>query len=182
MDKPMKERKPMTPEQLEVLKARLMKARDAKLARVKGAVAVKDEVVKQIPITKVVNEIVKEIPFETLLPTKRIPKPRPVKQPAIIPFETPLPKPKPHGMGWKMPNSDPIDIPQKKDKERYMKLIYYKEPSKSVMKKLNKLQDSSSESDESSDEEPERQEPVNTRKPINNEDEYYKQLAKKFYS
>ena len=165
MEQPIKPKRELTPEQLEALKARLIKARDAKLARVKGAVAVKDEP-KQI--TKVVNEIVKEIGFEEPLPTKRIPKPKPVKQPAIIPFETPLPKPKPHGMGWKMPNSDPIDIPQKKDKERYMKLIYYKEPSKSVMKKLNKLQDSSSESDESSDEEPERQEPVNTRKPINN--------------
>ena len=133
MEQPIKERKPMTPEQLEVLKARLMKARDAKLARVKGAVAVKDEVIKQIPITKVVNEIVKEIPFETLLPTKRIPKPRPVKQPAIIPFETPLPKPKPHGMGWKMPNSDPIDIPQKKDKNRFCKIVYYSEPSKKTL-------------------------------------------------
>ena len=36
MEQPIKERKPMTPEQLEVLNARLMKARDAKLARVKA--------------------------------------------------------------------------------------------------------------------------------------------------
>ena len=178
MDKPMKERKPMTPEQLEVLKNRLMKARDAKLARVKGAV--KDEVVKQIPITKVVNEIVKEIPFETLLPTKRIPKKRvPVKQPAIIPFEIPLPTkrlPKPK-------QTEPIDIPQKKDKNRFCKIVYYSEPSKKTIKKLNKIQDSSSsDSSSESDEEPERQQPVNTRQPVNNEDEYYKQLAKKFYS
>ncbi len=181
MEQPIKERKPMTPEQLEALKARLMKARDAKLARVKGAVAVKDEVIKQIPITKVVNEIVKELPFDKPLPKKRIPKPKPVKQPDIIPFEEPLPKPKPHGMGWKMPNSEPIDIPQKKDKNRFCKIVYYSEPSKKTLKKLNKIQDSSSSESESSDE-PERQEPVNTRQPISNEDEYYKQLAKKFYS
>ncbi len=181
MEQPIKPKRELTPEQLEALKDRLIKARDAKLARVKGAV--KDEP-KQI--TKVVNEIVKEIGFEEPLPTKRIPKPKPVKQPAIIPFETLLPTkrlPKPHGMGWKMPQSEPVDIPQKKDKnkDRYMKLIYYKEPSKAVMKKLNKLQDSSSSESESSDE-PERQEPVNTRQPISNEDEYYKQLARKFYS
>ena len=120
MEKPVKERKPMTPEQLEVLKARLMKARDAKLARVNGAV--KDQV-KQIPITKVVNEIVKELPFDKPLPKKRIPKPKPVKQPDIIPFEEELPKPKPK-------QSDPIDIPQKKDKNRFCKIVYYSEPSK----------------------------------------------------
>ena len=171
MEKPVKERKPMTPEQLEVLKARLMKARDAKLARVNGAV--KDQV-KQIPITKVVNEIVKELPFDKPLPKKRIPKPKPVKQPDIIPFEEELPKPKPK-------QSDPIDIPQKKDKNRFCKIVYYSEPSKKTLKKLNKIQDSSSSESESSDEEPERQQPITIRQPVNNEDEYYKQLAKKFY-
>ena len=178
MDKPIKERKPMTPEQLEVLKNRLMKARDAKLARVKGAVAVKDEVVKQIPITKVVNEIVKEIPFDKPLPKKRIPKPKPIITPDIIPFEEPLPAkrlPKPK-------HTEPIDIPPKKDKNRFCKIVYYSEPSKKTLKKLNKIQDSSSSESESSDEEPERQQPVNTRQPVNNEDEYYKQLSRKFYS
>jgi hypothetical protein len=172
MEKPVKERKPMTPEQLEVLKARLMKARDAKLARVNGAV--KDQV-KQIPITKVVNEIVKELPFDKPLPKKRIPKPKPVKQPDIIPFEEELPKPKPK-------QSDPIDIPQKKDKNRFCKIVYYSEPSKKTLKKLNKIQDSSSSESESSDEEPERQQPITIRQPVNNEDEYYKSLARKFYS
>ena len=108
MEQPIKERKPMTPEQLEVLKARLMKARDAKLAKVKGAV--KDEVIKQIPINKVVNEIVKELPFDVELPKKRVPKPRPIQQPDIIPFEVPLPTkrlPKPK-------QTEPIDIPPKK--------------------------------------------------------------------
>ena len=174
MDKTIKERKPMSSEQLEVLKARLIKARDAKLKRVKGAVAVKDEP-KHLPITKVVDEIVKELPFEVELPKKRVPKPKPVKQPEIIPFEKELPTkrlPKPK-------QNEPINFPPKKD--RYMKLIYYKEPSKAVMKKLNKFQDSSSESNESSDEEPERQQPVTSRQPVHNEDQYYKELAKKFY-
>ena len=175
MEQPIKERKPMTPEQLEALKARLMKARDAKLARVKGAV--KDEVIKQIPITKVVNEIVKELPFDKPLPKKRIPKPKPIITPDIIPFEEPLPTkrlPKPK-------QSDPIDIPQKKDKNRFCKIVYYSEPSKKTLKKLNKIQDSSSSESDSSDEEPERQQPITVR-PVNNEEEYYKQLARKFYS
>ncbi len=173
----MKERKPMTPEQLEVLKARLMKARDAKLARVKGAS--KDEVIKQIPITKVVDEIVKELPFEKPLPKKRVPKPKTQPQPEVIPFEEPLPKPKPHGMGWKMPKSEPIDIPQKKEKDRFMKLVYYKEPSKKTLKKLEKLQESSSSSsDENSDDEA----PVVRQQQVsNNEDDYYRALAKRLY-
>ena len=178
MDKQMKERKPMSSEQLEVLKARLIKARDAKLARVKGAV--KDEVIKQIPITKVVNEIAKEIPFEKPLPKKRVPKPKQQPQPDVIPFEEPLPKPKPHGMGWKMPKSEPVDIPQKKDKDRFMKLVYYKEPSKKTLKKLEKLQESSCSSDENSsdDEAPVvRQQQVSN----NNEDDYYRALAKRLY-
>ena len=161
MEQQAKPKKEMTAEQLEILKARLMKAREAKLTRdnkryvankeqikeeglkkrtmnkVKALVskgAVKEEELKeilpkkeeekkeepkQIPITNVVNEIVKEIPFEKPLPKKRVPKPKPVEQPAEIPFEEPLPKSKPHGMGWKYP-ADPIDIPKKKEKDRFM--------------------------------------------------------------
>jgi hypothetical protein len=212
MEQQAKPKKEMTPEQLEILKARLMKAREAKLTRdnkryvankeqikeeglkkrtmnkVKALVskgAVKEEELKdilpkkeepkQIPITNVVNEIVKEIPFEKPLPKKRVPKPKPVEQPAEIPFEEPLPKSKPHGMGWKYP-ADPIDIPKKKDKDKFMKLVYYKEPSKKTLKKLEKLQESSS-SDESSseDEAPVRQQQVS------NEDDYYRALARKLY-
>ena len=221
MEQPIKERKPMTPEQLEVLKARLMKAREAKLTRdnkryvankeqikeeglkkrtmnkVKALVskgAVKEEELKeilpkkeepkQIPINKVVDEIVKEVPFEKPLPKKRVPKPKPEPQPDVIPFEEPLPKPKqrPHGMGWKYP-ADPIDIP-KKDKNRFCKIVYYSEPSKKTLKKLNKIQDSSSsESESESDDEPVRQ-PVATTKqqPANDEDAYYRALAKRLYS
>lgn len=177
MEQPIKPKKVMTPEQLEILKARLMKARDAKIARTKGATK---EEPKQIPIKNVVNEIVKETPFEKPLPKKRIPKPKPVKQPDVIPFEEPLPTP----MGWKMPPpSDPINIP-KKDKNRFCKIVYYSEPSKKTLKKLNKIQDSSSsESESESDDEPVRQ-PVATTKPqpVNDEDAYYRALAKRLYS
>jgi hypothetical protein len=178
MEQTIKPKKVMTAEQLEILKARLLKARDAKIARTKGAVkgAVKEEAVKQIPITNVVNEIVKEMPFEKPLPKKRVPKPKPVEQPLEIPFEKELPKPKPHGMGWKYP-ADPIDIPKKKEKERFMKLVYYKEPSKATMKKLSKMQSSSSESESSSEDEA----PVVRKPQTNDEDEYYKALAKRLY-
>jgi hypothetical protein len=181
MEQPIKPKRQLSPEQLEALKTRLIKARDAKIARTKGATK---EEPKQIPITNVVNEIVKEMPFEKPLPKKRIPKPKPVKQPDVIPFEEELPKPKPHGLGWKMPPpSDPINIP-KKDKNRFCKIVYYSEPSKKTIKKLNKIQDSSSsESESESDDEPVRQ-PVLTAKPqpVSDEDAYYRALAKRLYS
>ena len=204
MDKPIKPKRELTPEQLEALKARLMKARQAKLDNDKASYnsnkeqikeeglkkrtlskmktlvskgAVKDEELKeilpkQIPINTVVNEIVKELPFDEPLPTKRIPKPKPVKQPDIIPFEQELPT-------KRLPKAKPIDIPQKKDKDRFLKIVYYKEPSKKAMKKLEKLQaDSSSESDSDSDDEP----PVVRGYQNNSEEDYYRQLAKKFYN
>lgn len=215
MEQQARPKKEMTPEQLEILKARLMKAREAKLTRdnkryvankeqikeeglkkrtmnkvkalvSKGAVKEeelkeilpkKEEEPKQIPINKVVDDIVKEVPFEKPLPKQRVPKPKPEPQPDVIPFEEPLPKPKKEkGMGWKYP-ADPIDIPKKKEKDRFMKLVYYKEPSKKTLKKLEKLQESSSSSDESSseDEVPVRQQAVN------NEDDYYRALAKRLY-
>ena len=214
MEQQAKPKKEMTAEQLEILKARLMKAREAKLTRdnkryvankeqikeeglkkrtmskvkalvSKGAVKEdelkeilpKKEEPKQIPITNVVNEIVKEIPFEKPLPKKRVPKPKPEPQPDVIPFEKelPVPKSKPHGMGWKYP-ADPIDIPKKKEKDRFMKLVYYKEPSKKTLKKLEKLQESSSSSDESSEDEA----PVKQQQ-VNDEDAYYRALARKLY-
>ncbi len=113
------------------------------------------------------------MPFEKPLPKKRVPKPKPVEQPAEILFEKPLPKPK--GMGWKYP-AEPIDIPQKKDKDRFMKLVCYKEPSKKTLKKLEKLQESSSSSDESSEDEA----PVRHQQ-VSNEDDYYRALAKRLY-
>ena len=225
MEQQAKPKKEMTAEQLEILKARLMKAREAKLTRdnkryvankeqikeeglkkrtmneVKALVskgAVKEEELKeilpkkeeekkeepkQIPINKVVDdssrastivdEIAKEIPFEKPLPKKRVPKPKPEPQPEVIPFEKELPKPK--GMGWKYP-ADPIDKPKKKEKDRFMKLIYYKEPSKKTLKKLEKLQESSSSSDESSEDEA----PI-VKQQVNDEDAYYRALAKRLY-
>jgi hypothetical protein len=199
MDKPKRE---LTPEQLEALKARLLNAREAKLAKDKSSYdankdkikeeglkkrtmnkvkalvtkgAVKEEELKEIlpkkeeqkqmPVDKVVDEIVKEIP----LPKRRVPKPKPAQQHNDIPFdeeEKPI-------------RSKPIQIPQKKDK--YMKLVYYREPSKAVLKKLNKLQDSSSE-DESSSDEPPVVRGLKQQSVINDEDAYYRALAKKLYS
>ena len=216
MEQQARPKKEMTPEQLEILKARLMKAREAKLTRdnkryvankeqikeeglkkrtmnkvkalvSKGAVKEeelkeilpkKEEEPKQIPINKVVDEITKEIPFEKPLPKKRAPKPKPEPQPEVIPFEKelPTPKSKPHGMGWKY-LADPIHIPKKKDKDRFMKLVYYKEPSKKTLKKLEKLQESSSSDSESSSED---EAPV-IRQQTNDEDAYYRALARKLY-
>jgi hypothetical protein len=150
-----KERKPMTPEQLEVLKARLMKAREAKITRDKkryeyNKEKVKIEMVKKRALTKVkklvdagtlkeeelqkvmpVKQEVKketpipvEIPFEEPLPSKPVNIPKPKKTPDVIPFEEPLPKPK-----------------KNKDKDRFLKIVYYKEPSKAALKKLQKIQD-----------------------------------------
>ena len=57
-----------------------------------------------------------------------------------------------------------------------MKLVYYKEPSKKTLKKLEKLQESSSSSDESSEDEA----PVKQQQ-VNDEDAYYRALARKLY-
>ena len=190
-----KERKPMTPEQLEVLKARLMKAREAKITRDKkryeyNKEEVKIEMVKKRALTKVkklvdagtikeeelqkvlpVKQEVKketpipvEIPFEEPLPSKPVNIPKPKKTPDVIPFEEPLPKPK-----------------KNKDKDRFLKIVYYKEPSKAALKKLQKIQDSSSE-DESSDDE--NEETSSNGKPISqpSKDDYYRTLARQFFS
>ena len=63
-----------------------------------------------------------------------------------------------------------------------MKLVYYKEPSKKTLKKLEKLQESSSDSD-SSDTEEEIEKPTNKSEPAksNDENEYYRNLAKLLY-
>ncbi len=188
-----KERKPMTPEQLEALKARLMKAREAKIERDKkryeyNKEEVKIEMVKKRALTKVkklvdagtlkeeelqkvlpVKQEVKnempipvEIPFEEPLPSKPVNIPKPKKAPDVIPFDEPLPKPK-----------------KNKDKDRFLKIVYYKEPSKAALKKLQKIQDSSSE-DESSDDENEQ-----CNKAIHQPSDdhlYYQSLARQFFS
>lgn len=209
-----KPKKELSPEQIEELKKRLLKAREAKLNRKridyvqkkeeikeeglkkrtlqkiktlvdKGAVKEEDlldylpkkEAVKQIPVDKIVEEITKEIPFEKPLPTKPIAKTKPQKQPESIPFEEPLPEPT-------ISRSKPIDIPKtKKDKDRFMKLVYYKEPSKKTLKRLEKMQESSSSSE--SESESEEESPVKnteqTRKPQMDENAFYKTLAMKYY-
>ena len=156
----------------------------------KGAIndeELKEILPKQTPIAKVVDEIVKEIPFDKPLPKKRVPKAKPTEQPAVIPFDEPLPEPR--GTGWKGPRSAPIDIPIKPEKNRFLKVVYYKEPSKKAMKRLQKIQESSSDSDSSSssDSEPEFQHapPQAMKKQLNkvlvDDDAYYKALAKKLY-
>jgi hypothetical protein len=181
MEQQQKPKKQLTPEQLDALKARLQKAREAKMTRdskrydakkeqikeglkkrtmnkvktlvskgalkeeeLKEILPKKQEEPKQIPIDKVVDEIVKEIPFEEPLPTKRVPKMKPQPQPEVIPFEEVLPPPR--GTGWNYPKSNPIDVPHKPEKNRFLKVVYYKEPSKKTLKKLQKLQESSSSS------------------------------------
>ena len=75
-----KERKPMTPEQLEVLKARLMKAREAKIERDKKRYEfnkdeVKKEAVKKRALTKVKKLVdagtLKEEELQKVLPVKQ---------------------------------------------------------------------------------------------------------------
>ena len=202
-----KPKKELTPEQLEQLKQRLLKAREAKLNKKridyvqkkeeikeeglkkrtlqkiktlvdKGAVKEEDlneilpkkDTVKQIPVDKIVEEITKEIPFEEPLPTKRIAKVKPEKQFAEIPFEEPLPETK--SPIQKLANHQT----PKKNKDKFMKLVYYKEPSKKTLKRLEKLQESSS-----SDSESEEECPFKDMKPQNEESDYYKKLAMKYY-
>ena len=205
-----KPRKELTSEQIEVLKARLMKARESKLNRkridyVQKKEEIKEEAFKKRTLTKMKTLVDKgavkeedlmaylpkkevpspqipkndEIGFEEPLPTKRIPKSKPVKQPAIIPFEEPLPTkrlPSPFQKGAN---------PQtpKKDKDRFMKLVYYKESSKKTLKRLEKLQESSS-SESESEEECQFKDLEQTRKPQNDENDdnaFYKNLAMKYY-
>jgi len=91
----------------------------------KGAIndeELKEILPKQIPIAKVVDEIVKEIPFDDKPPPKkRVPKAKPIEQPAVIPFEEPLPEPR--GTGWKGPRSAPIDIPIKPEKNNCIRCV-----------------------------------------------------------
>ena len=187
-----KKRKELTAEQLEVLKERLIKAREAKMKNDKSDYdknkliikeenfknrtmkkmktllnkgTLKEEELKEIlPQQMSVNKVVDEIPFEKPLPAQRIPKSIPEKQPDIIPFEVPLPS---------------AQVKAKKDK--FLKIIYYHEPSQKTLKKLQKIQESSSEEDISS-EEPEELVKHEARPTENNEDDYYRQLARKFFN
>lgn len=204
-----KPKKELTHEQIEVLKQRLLKAREAKLNKKrvdyvqnkdtikeeglkkrtmkkiqslveKGAVKEeelmeylpKKEAVKQIPVDKIVETVSKEMTFEKPLPSKKVLKSEPEKLPDVIPFEEPL----------KVARSKPIDIP-KKEKDRFMKLVYYKEPSKKTLKRLEKLQESSSSSSSESESEDECpfKNTEQPRKPQNDENAFYKNLAMKYY-
>jgi len=177
MEQPIKPKRHLTAEQLEVLKERLLKAREAKLAQVKitynaNKDIIKEEGLKKRTLTKiktlVSNGKVKEEEIMDILPKKEVPKQIPVEKIVDeivkeIPFEKPLPtkrvpklkpQPQPDIIPFeeplptkRLPKSKPIDIPPKPEKNRFLKLVYYKEPSKKAMKKLQKLQESSSDSD-----------------------------------
>lgn len=208
-----KPKKELTHDQIEELKARLLKAREAKLNKkrvdyVKNKETIKEEglkkrtlnkiktlvdkgavkedelkeilpqsnseqTIKQIPVGKIVEEISNETLNQNPLPTKKQPskkkEPEPIINHKMIEDEYPTAK------------SNPINIPRK-EKDRFMKLVYYKEPSKKTLKKLEKLQESSSDSD-SSDTDEEMEKPTNKSKPAksNDENEYYKNLAKLLY-
>lgn len=208
-----KPKKELTHEQIEVLKQRLLKAREAKLSKkrvdyVQNKEAIKEEglkkrtmkkiqslvekgtvkedeltqiivkkvAVQQIPVEKIVEEITNETLNQKPLPTKKElskkKEPEPIINHKMIEDEEPI----------KIKKSQPIDIPRK-EKDRFMKLVYYKEPSKKTLKKLEKIQESSSDSDDSSDTDEEIEKPTIKSKPAktNVEDEYYRNLAKLLY-
>ena len=136
-----KVRKPMTPEQLEVLKARLMKAREAKITRDKkryeyNKEEVKIEMVKKRALTKVKKLVdagtLKEEELKKVLPVKQEVK-NETLIPVEIPFEEPLPSkpisiPKPKKTPDVIPFEEPLPKPKKnKDKDRFLKIVYYKE-------------------------------------------------------
>jgi hypothetical protein len=202
-----KERKPMTPEQIEALKARLMKAREAKIERDKkryeyNKEEVKTEAIKKRALTKVkklvdagtlkeeelqkvlpvnqeVKQVVKEVGSSSL--EKKVADVIPgslsheaPRKLGDTPFEEPaLP------CGSSEARSAPLPQPKKnKDKDRFLKIVYYKEPSKAALKKLQKIQESSSD-DESSDEEHANTQNVNQ---TTTEDDYYRSLARQFFN
>ncbi len=114
-----KERKPMTPEQLEALKARLMKAREAKIERDKKRYEfnkdeVKKEAVKKRALTKVKKLVdagtLKEEELQKVLPVKQEVK-NEMPIPVEIPFEEPLP-------------SKPVNIPKPKKAPDVMTEIF----------------------------------------------------------
>ncbi|MBM3403121.1 MAG: hypothetical protein FJY21_12610, partial [Bacteroidetes bacterium] len=113
--------------------------------------------VKEVGSSSLEKKVADVIPFEEPLPSKpiNIPKPgslsheaprklgdAPKKIPDVIPFEEPLPQP--GSLSHEAPRKLG-DAPKKsKDKDRFLKIVYYKEPSKAALKKLQKIQESSS--------------------------------------
>ena len=139
---------------LPVNQERLQEPRGSKSQEVK-------QEVKEVGSSSVEKKVADVIPFEEPLPSKPITIPKPKKIPDVIPFEEPLPKPQ-----------------KNKDKDRFLKIVYYKEPSKAALKKLQKIQESSSD-DESSDEEHANTQNVNQ---TTTEDDYYRSLARQFFN
>ncbi len=194
-----KERKPMTPEQIEALKVRLMKAREAKVERDKkryefNKEEVKKEAIKKRALNKVKNlvdagtlkeeEVTKVLPGSIQSNKEEDFKEINLKSPDIIPFEEPLPSsPITIQKVKKIPDVIPFEEPlpkQKKNKEkdRFLKIVYYKEPSKSALKKLQKINESSSGSDDDSSD----VENNNDSSKIHSQDDYYRSLARQFFN
>ena len=177
-----KPKKELTHEQIEVLKQRLLKAREAKLNKkrvdyVQNKDTIKEEGLKKRTMKKIQSLVekgaVKEEELKQMIPKKEAVSPFQKGADPQTPNEIPLPEPT-------ISRSKPIDIP-KKDKDRFMKLVYYKEPSKKTLKRLEKMQESSSSSESESESEEEAANTEQTRKPQIDENAFYKNLAMKYY-
>lgn len=157
---------PLSVEQKEVLRERMAKAREAKVAKkvkIAAVMEAKPEPVVEPPKPQVVEQVP--------APDKVWSRPRhePLDQPpsvaeTIIPVKTPRAKPK--------PAADPA--PEKKTK--YAKLVFYQEPGNNKkIKKLTKVLEQSSSEDE---EEPVVAQPPAPQPVVEDPNARYKKLAK----
>ena len=125
---------PLSAEQKEVLRERMAKAREAKVA-------------KKVKIAKVMEPAPE--------PAAPEPEPEPVKQVEKVwskPRHEPLDEPEQAAIA-KTPRSKPIKIPtaepEKEKKTKYAKLVFYQEPGNNKkIKKLTKVLEQSSSEDE----------------------------------
>ena len=167
-----KKRKELTAEQLEVLKERLIKAREAKMKNDKSDYDKNKLIIKEENFK---NRTMKKM--KTLL-NKGTLKEEELKE--ILPQQMSVNKVVDEIVKEKHPDLIPT-AQVKAKKDQFLKIIYYHEPSQKTLKKLQKIQESSSESDISS-EEPEDFVKHEARPTENNEDDYYRQLARKFFN
>lgn len=132
-------RAPLTEEQKNALIERLKKAREAKLAEEETKVAEKKAKAEKKSKPKEVEEKPVEKPVET---APKVPAPKPV--PVPVPVEpAPLVEKAPPA-----PKIKPQSEPSKPSKEKYAKLVFYKEPSAKKLKKMQSVLGNSSDEDE----------------------------------
>jgi hypothetical protein len=130
---------PLSAEQKEVLRERMAKAREAKVA-------------KKVKIAKVMEPAPEPAP-EPIRGRQDEPEPEPVKQVEKVwskPRHEPLDEPQEPAPA-KTPRSKPIKIPEpeKEKKTKYAKLVFYQEPGNNKkIKKLTKVLEQSSSEDE----------------------------------